>query len=100
MKLQDMSEIEVNVTQNHINRGKPDDASNCPIALALFEIMEKNNIRVEVEVVPDQVTLSNILEASNFELPESAANFVAKFDNNERVMPFKFTLKRNDYCRV
>ena len=90
----------VNVTQKHINKGKRDNSSSCPIALALHDVIDNSEkfefvraIHVEEDIVRLFAQFGGPVV---FPLTRRAQTFVHKFDEGGRkaVKPttFKFTL--------
>lgn len=82
----------INVTQQHIDKGCRIQASNCPIALAIDELLK--------EPLQAWVCQSNIGIGAEGEerfryqenTPESAKEFITRFDAGEPVEPFSFDL--------
>ena len=85
--------MRIKVTQKHINVGVTESCTHCPIGLVLIEKgME------EIEVTESWVRfqyrdeVSGELIREHCPLPKDAQTFVRKFDNEEQVEPFEFTL--------
>lgn len=82
--------MEIEVTQQDINKGIKGDICNCPIALALkrngFKNVEVNGSDADFNVMPDIFV--------SLPLPKKAQTFVTKFDEEgkEAVKPFGFNL--------
>lgn len=76
--------MNIKVTQNHIDRGKPADSKCCPIALAV-----KETIGLPIEVGAYDFTICGEV----FELPSLAYRFVRGFDRAWEVEPFEFNLE-------
>ena len=76
----------IQVTQEHINKGKRMKACECPVALA---------IRDKTKWIPDVssliVTFPGTLDTEW--LPAKAAEFVNAFDSGNPVKPFEFEMK-------
>ena len=74
--------MKIQVTKKDINKGIIEDVHYCPIARAVKRIVKKN---AEVTVNGTSVTITVPLTAQ-------MQRFVEKFDNEEAVGPFSFTL--------
>jgi hypothetical protein len=78
---------EIKVTQKDIDAGTP-TTEGCPIALALIRELQMEEDE-EISVDGNIITVSQL----SFYTPEKAADFVKRFDNEEKVKPFKFVIK-------
>ena len=86
--------MKITVTQDHIDRGKRNDPSNCAICLAL------RDAGVVVEYVtysPDHYTAgiypnNSTLDGEAIPLPNVATKFMDYFDSGRAVRPFTFAL--------
>lgn len=80
----------INVTQECIDKGKKRDYKFCPIALAAV----KDGIP-ELRVGKTTMTI-----CCNYEhrlvLPDTARDFISKFDQGEAVKPFEFDIEVPD----
>ncbi len=76
----------ISVTQNEILRGWRWSAHRCPIALAAHVQLGFDTFVVGREIVS---TKGNICGR----LPESALNFMRRFDMGEHVTPFSFEIE-------
>jgi len=80
----------VQVTQDHIQRGKRGSTSGCPIALALCDMGH--------ECVHTTYTYSSMQKSSidvnrrYYKMPRIASEFVCAFDRGDPVQPMKFIL--------
>lgn len=74
----------INVTQEHINKGKPARACRCPIALATMG--QLNLSPGHVCVTPHTLYIDN----KAYRMPPEATGFVRRFDSDEEVSPFTF----------
>lgn len=82
----------ISVTQKHINKGRREEPSACPVYFALKD----NGIDVStvgwytVELLPNN--FNNRSTKNYLSLPRSASRFIEKFDTNGRkaVKPFRF----------
>ena len=88
-------EFEINVTQDHIDRGQRQNCEECPIALAVKEQFPDKvwNISVEEELFIDW---KDGPYGESFIFPEIASAFIVDFDNNQPVGPFSFKVVLND----
>ena len=95
-----MRKITVNVTQNDIDHGIPEDDCECPIAQAIRRALPDNGI-IEVDIrdvgehaghASVELVLGKFLR--QFRLPEQCAEFIALFDAQcFAVAPFSFELE-------
>ena len=79
--------VKVNVTQNHIQRGRRSNSNYCPIALALKETLGLKTVSVS-----DGVLFGGGYERLRVQLPLHARKFIRAFDDKKAVKPFSFTL--------
>lgn len=80
--------MKINVTAEHIRKGKKDDCYFCPIALAIAE-----KVKTSAEVFTTQV---RIYKYEVYDLPKSATTFISRFDKRggkKTAKPFSFILK-------
>jgi hypothetical protein len=85
--------IRIEVTQDHIDRGSQSDPWACPIALALRDAYPGRTIRVETEEIyaTDRDGYEVLIR-----LPLEAQNFIHKFDSKldrEHSQPFTLWLQ-------
>lgn len=78
--------IEINVTQEDINKGIKSDCSKCPIALAANRVIPNGALAVGGA----SITYWNEKEAISILLPEIALKFIRDFDSGRKVKPFSF----------
>lgn len=79
-------EIQVEVTQEHIDKGTSADCYACPIALAMTELGLEN-------VMVDTGTFCYGRFYLGYSTPGiEAQSFISKFDDGEPVQPFTFPL--------
>jgi hypothetical protein len=78
---------EIKVTKQDIENGKP-TTEGCPIALALIRELQMEDDE-EISVDGDVITVGQL----SFDTPARAADFVERFDNEDKVKPFKFVIK-------
>lgn len=86
-----MPRIKIEVTATDIRRARRmiksmARAKCCPVALAIKRAFRDDGVRVFKE----EVRLSDI----KLTLPDRARSFVNHFDNDEKVKPFSFMLKK------
>ena len=84
-----MEKVKIQVTQEHIEHGIPNNCSCCPIALAVQEVFP----RQIVEVGQFDLTVGGTKRHLEYELPEEASDFVEQFDMGHYVRPFDFELE-------
>lgn len=72
--------MKIEVTQEHIDKGTPCTASDCPVALAIG-----HNCRVYIH----SVTINGL----KYSIPENVTDFIDRFDAGHSVQPFTFELK-------
>ena len=83
--------LQVNVTQEDINRGKICMPMNCPVALAVTRAVPNKEVVVSSFKVTTHTDDPNDIEIA--ELPEEATAFILAFDNKKSVTPFSFTVE-------
>lgn len=76
--------MRIKVTQKHIKKGKVASCGECPVALAIKERLQSNDVAVFISSVN-----INVLP---YILTQKAARFVKDFDKGKRVRPFSFNL--------
>ena len=89
--------MKIQVTQDHIDAGKPDNMCECPIALALKEELFKHRVSViSLSVAAETVTIEFMRDGKDVtntaELPEEPQRFIEIFDNTDAAEPFEFDL--------
>lgn len=93
-----MRKITVNVTQEDIDNGEPDDCSECPVALAIWrELPLFRGVRVNRDGIY-LVDMDNRVYERDF--PHGVLNFIGLFDEGGYVEPFSFELdlEPSDSC--
>jgi hypothetical protein len=83
-----MPEVEVKVTQEHIENGTI-DCSSCPIALALQDVSLIAAAWVDEHDLEIELTEEKSLHISP---PRHIADFIRRFDNGEPVEPTSFSI--------
>lgn len=85
----------VQVAEQHIANGTPDDSSCCALALAVREMFEGID---EIEVEDDGVRLDmKDMTYRKFKwLSSRAKEFITKFDHDEPVEPDSFDMREED----
>ena len=87
------AEIEISVTQEHINRGLRQSCSRCPISNALRDRFP--TCIPSTAYGSASVYLKNSAFYAQYALPEDpAGRFIAAFDGGLPVRPFTFVAKR------
>jgi len=84
-----MTTITIDVTTEDIAMGKPTNCHACPIYLAVVRAMPHLN-RFLLDVTGVSVRYDRGRLAS---LPESAQDFISRFDAGQWVRPFSFSLE-------
>ena len=74
--------MQVHVRKKHIARGEPDTVTQCPVALALADLLG-----TEVHVESTYIKLGRC----RFRLPPRVRQFIRHFDTGQQVKPFTFT---------
>lgn len=78
--------MKIKVTEYDIYRGCRKSKSDCPIALAVTRTYGE-------KFLVNGSTMYSMVLPESFNLPESAINFVRKFDAGEKVEPFEFEVE-------
>lgn len=95
-----LTEVTVSVTQEHIDRGKRNDCSDCPVALAFLDALPGARIASvrywdhdgDLARAPEiHVTVDFDAGFRYYRAPDEVAAFVADFDDGLAVSPFTFT---------
>lgn len=90
--------VTVQVTQEHISKGKPNDVTACPVALALIDALSGTDLAackvsvgaVMAAVYPNGIYADERLRAT---VSGAAQAFILSFDNDEPVEPFECELE-------
>src|SRR5690348_11026030 len=82
----------VKVTARHIQKGQPNFADSCPVALAVRSLVRKN---VHVSVADDgpEILLCSDGTICTHKLRLAEMNWIANFDDGEPVKPFQFKMR-------
>jgi hypothetical protein len=80
----------IDVTQEHIDKGRKFNAQRCPISLAIKESTGKNN----TVGIGGATLYRNFFADGRYELPLSARLFIINFDGDRSVEPFSFILEK------
>jgi hypothetical protein len=78
--------MKIEVTQEHIEKGVPEEECNCPIALAIRDAFNVEELEVSVNATVIRVGFDHC------PTPEEAEAFVCDFDDGRSVRPFTFDL--------
>lgn len=84
--------LKINVTQECIDAGVPTEPAHCPIAVAVENMGAYN-----IEIGSDWAIAEWNDRVINTELPLSAQEFIAAFDEDKPVEPFEFEIEIKDY---
>jgi hypothetical protein len=100
-----MIELNIQITEQNILEGCPNDANTCPIALAIeravvnyFKLdLNKDYVSVEVADIKPKFSILRPGETSEEYIANvgyiQVCNFVGAFDNFFKVDPFELTMK-------
>lgn len=87
----------IKVTQDHIDRGYPEDSEACPVAMAIQEQLVWSYISVMPGAEVEGQSEDNMNQITNYtgDLPDIAADFIRTFDEHGRhsVKPFEFDME-------
>lgn len=90
-----MLRFKIEVTKNHIERGIRGSCGNCPIALAMLEVIplkEKYSLMVGLDAFAIRLMdIYNPAEDLQQSLPKKVKEFIRRFDYLEKVTPFSFS---------
>lgn len=88
------SEVEVKITQDHIDKGHRSEARMCPVAYALKDLGFRN-----VVVGCKRVGFGEPGEMLGFVLPQEAQKWIRNFDSEIlESYPFSFVFSVHDLC--
>ena len=79
----------INVTAQHIAKGKRHSWVCCPVALAIRDALPDVSV---VRVHHEHLTLGDIFRLVTLALPGAAVNFIRDFDGGPGGEPFTFDL--------
>jgi hypothetical protein len=83
--------LHVNVTQNHIDRGKRCNSERCPVALSILEVLpEVSYVAVDERIY---VELSDSGDYIKADTPDEVCSFARAFDKGKLVKPFSFEVE-------
>jgi hypothetical protein len=77
--------MNIQVTQSHIDKGKPHSSCLCPVALAIQEVYPNEKISVGYSVV-----INWPRERSVATLPREVTERITTFDAIQQMEPFEF----------
>jgi hypothetical protein len=83
--------LKIKVTKEHISRGVCGDSRNCPVALAVKELMPKHKAW-EVRVGSTNVRLTLSIRR-RYPIPLLAERFIRRFDRGVEVRPITFVIE-------
>lgn len=81
--------MKIRVTQHHINCGVRNSTGQCPIALALRDLVGTRDVSVGPSMLGymDKTSISGHFKW--YMMPDEGAEFIALFDRGEPVEPFE-----------
>lgn len=81
------AKVTISVTQEHIDKGCRYGCFDCPIALALYDVVKPDTY---IEVDTEYISFGK----QKIKLPEAAKLFIDRFDSSGKnyVSPFSFVL--------
>ena len=77
------------VTQTNIDEGEPEEKGRCPIALALKDELDCWSVKVDLDGITLQDSISSGCSAR---LTAEIQDFILRFDAEEEVVPEVFTI--------
>lgn len=83
-----MSTITVKVTQAHIDTSTRRDGTRCAVGNAIKEVIDSN-----VHVMRCAIFIGSEEDCKMVAMPESVANFIDAYDDEQEVQPFEFELE-------
>lgn len=86
-----MSTYHIEVTQEDIDNGKRGQWEHCPVALAAIRCLSNSHPIQYLSVTQKYLYLFGLDDAAN-QLPDSATDFIKRFDGCEDVEPFAFDI--------
>ncbi len=81
--------MKLNITEDHIKNGKPEESEYCPIALAVKEQFQNTS---SIWVSSNFIYLRVCNECKTYKLPANAQLFIRNFDSNLSVEPITIEL--------
>jgi hypothetical protein len=83
--------LHINVTQQHIDRGKRCNSERCPVALSILEVLpETSYVSVDVRIYVEPSDTYDYIAA---ESPDEVCRFTSAFDDGKPVSPFSFEVE-------
>lgn len=86
--------ITIDVTAEHIKKGKRKNCKLCPIALAARGVIPEDWIWVDQCALTVRVDGPDIPSYPSYSLPEDAQEFIRRFDQGYEVEPISFEIDR------
>lgn len=91
----ELAELEITISQKHIDQGVVADCTKCPAALALLEQVPDTEA---VDVDDSRIVFTTIFgQKVQVEVPQELENFVIRFDARQPVQPLTFKI-HNPLC--
>ncbi len=90
--------MKINVTAEHIKKGKRGDCNLCPVALAILEEFKRRDIKPPaVDVCEEYVRIYDAFMRTHLiDFSCRVTEFIEKFDMKETVKPFAFLLPHKE----
>jgi len=81
--------MKIEVTQEHINKGKRKNCYRCPVALAIESAIPDSWVSVGWQTI----TVDKDQQYATQRTPTAVTEFINKFDRRKKVEPFEFVLQ-------
>ena len=81
----------IKLTQFYIDNGKRRSCRECPIALAILDVLD-TGVSIKVDHGSIRLKRYHDLKSTEVMLPKAACGFIALFDRQYEVSPFDFEL--------
>jgi hypothetical protein len=87
--------IEVNVTQEHIDKGEQAMCQLCPVALAIKDVNDVTYVKIGSSIF-NVLFKGDYALRPNGKMPVEVGNRILDFDQGHGMQPFSFTLEVPD----
>lgn len=84
------------ITQEHINKGRRNDAASCPIALAVMDVIEARNVIVSGLIKTYHPNDLGGWECVYYRHSARSKQFMRDFDNGKKVLPQTFYITKKE----
>lgn len=84
--------ITINVSQEHIDKGKRINSVLCPVALAIVDTIKDEYVFVSAGYNGVVIFKGNIEECKTYNIPSYVKDYMLEFDHGHKIKPFSFTL--------